>query len=219
MKNLMILTLAATGLILGTACQRDTDPVSNVVEAAEDPGLQRKNFVSKCSLTPIDAIVSGILTGGDAAMKSQSTVYRFEGEGLTRTTNIFESSDCTGEAAIVFTETGKFDILDDNQTPEGARLVNFGYERLNVKIQTPAGVAAANALSLCGTNNWVDDQEADVTTKAAELTCYNATVPRLVANIYKIEGSILYLGTPAKDSVGEASRPTQLDRNQAYVEQ
>lgn len=215
MKKMMMIGAA---LLLTAACQRNTDPVSNVVEATEDPSLQQKNFTSKCSMTPIDAIVSGILTGGDAAMKSQSTVYRFEGEGLSRKTYIYESSDCTGEAAIVFTETGKFDILDDNQTAEGARLVNFGYERLSVKIQNQAGVEAANAISLCGTNNWVDDQEADVTTKAADLTCYNATVPRMVANIYKLEGSVLYLGTPAKDSVGEASRPTQLDKSQAYIE-
>ncbi|MBX3019844.1 MAG: hypothetical protein KF767_18295 [Bdellovibrionaceae bacterium] len=215
MKRMMMIGAA---LLLTAACNRNTDPVSNVVEASEDPGLQQKNFTSKCSITPIDAIVSGILTGGDAAMKSTSTVYRFQGEGLTRTTNIYESSDCSGEVALVFTETGKFDILDDNQTPEGARLVNFGYEKVTLKVQNAKGVEAANALSLCGTNNWVDNQEADVTTRAADLTCYNATVPRLVANIYKLEGSILYLGTPSKDGVGEASRPTSLDRNQAYIE-
>lgn len=215
MKRMM---LVGAALLVTAACNKDTNPIANVIEASEAPDLQQKNFTSKCSVTPIDAIISGILTGGSAAMKSTSTVYRFQGEGLTRTTNIFESSDCSGEVAIVFVEEGKFDVLDDNTTPDGAKLVNFNYEKVSVKIQNQKGVEAANAISLCGTNNWSDNQEADVTTKAADLTCYNATVPRLVANIYKLEGSALYLGTPAKDGVGEASRPTSLDRNQVYIE-
>lgn len=108
--------------------------------------------------------------------------------------------------------------MDDNRTADGGRWINFDFKTLKVKIESQAGVEAANALSLCGTNSWNLDQEADVTTKAADLTCCNAQVPRRVANVYALENSALYLGTVSKNGIGEASRPTQLDRTQVYLE-
>lgn len=211
-----IITLALTSLLIG-ACARNTDPVDTAVEASEDPALQAKDFVGACSLKPIDAVLTGILTGGAAAIKSAATVYRFEGADISRKTYLYTATNCTGEAALVFTESGAFDILADNKTADGGKFIDMDFKRLDVRIESAEGLTVANAISLCGSNAWSLDQDAEVTTKSAEVSCYNAQVPRKVANIYMLDGGSLYLGTPTKDPVGEFARPSALDKTQVYT--
>lgn len=206
----------ASVLVLA-ACGGNSNPVQNAVEATEDPALQAKTFTSKCSVTPVGAVLTGLFTGGAAAVKSSATSYRFTGANVTRKTEVFQSADCTGEAALEFSEIGAFDILDDNKTADGGRLIDMDFKKLEVTVKNDAGLKVANAVSLCGTNNWSDNQKADVTTKSEDVNCYNAKVPRMQANIYKLEGSVLYLGTMSKDPVAKSARPASLDRSQGYT--
>ena len=213
MKNLILVGTLA--LILG-ACGRNNDPVADTRESVEDPALQMKDFQGKCQLTPIDAVITGILTGGDAIVKSARTQYRFEGNMAFRKTLVYTTNDCSGEIAARFIESGEFDIKPNARTTESATHIDLNFRQLMVSAQSAAGVEAANSLILCGSNQWVVGQEVDATTKAADLNCYSAQVPRQVANIYKIENSILLMGTASKDEVDASGRPNVLDRSAPY---
>lgn len=217
MKKLILASIAVLSL---AACNRDNDdPISNIREASEDSALQLKNFTSACSIQPIDAVLTGILTGGQASIKSAVTQYRFEGANVDRRTIMFESGDCTGSSAATFTESGSFDIITDNKTADSGTFIDIEYKKLMVKIDSDAGAQAASAVNLCGTNNWANGAEAEVTAKSADATCYGAQVPRKVANVYKVESDVLYLGTPTKDAVAASVRPTALDTGVKYTAQ
>lgn len=210
-----ILLTAAVALVLG-ACGRNNDPGSNIRESYEDPALQNKDFQGKCSATPIDAIVTGLFTGGDVAVKSLRTQYRFEGATVMRKTLIYTSADCSGAIAARFTESGEFDVKPNTKTQENAVHIDLNFRKVMASVQSVAGVEIANAIRLCGGNQWVLGQEVDVTTRAGDLTCYSAQVPRQVANIYKTEDKVLYIGTASKDEVDASGRPGFLDKNQPY---
>ncbi len=210
-----IFCTAALALILG-ACARNNDPVANTREASEDSALQMRDFQGKCLARPIDAILSGVLTGGNAAVKSLRTQYRFEGSEVFRKTLVYATADCSGQVAARFVERGEFDIKPAGRTSESATQIDMNFRSLAVSAQSQAGVLVANALSLCGFNQWVVGQEVDATTKASDLTCYSAQVPRQVANIYKMEANTLYIGTASKDEVDASGRPNFLDRTQPY---
>lgn len=215
MKNLVF--AATLALVLG-ACQKNsnTDPAQNTRESLEDPNLQMKDFQGKCTVTPVDGIISGILTGGDATVQSARTQYRFEGAEVFRKTFVYTTTDCTGDVAARFVEKGEFDIKPQDTTTESATPIDLNFRNLMVSVQSTAGVEVANALSLCGSNQWVLGQELDATARAADVTCYSAQIPRQVANIYKLEGNTLYVGTASKDQVDANGRPNFLDRSQPY---
>lgn len=211
-----VLLTAVLALVLG-ACGRNNDPGSNIRESYEDPALQNKDFQGKCLVTPIDQILTGIFTGGEASVKSLRTQYRFEGATVMRKTLVYTSTDCSGDIAARFVESGEFDIKPDAKTPtEAAVYIDMNFRLVAASVHTPEGQTIANALTLCGSNQWVLGQEVDVTTRAGDLTCYSAQVPRQVANIYKMEGNILYIGTASKDEVDASGRPSFLDKNQPY---
>lgn len=212
-----IIFAATIALVLG-ACNRntDTDVAQDVREAGEDSALQMKDFQGKCQLTPFDGVLTGILTGGEAPIKSARTQYRFEGATIFRKTLVYTSADCSGAIAGRFVESGEFDIKPSARTSENATHIDLNFRKLMVSAQSPEGVTAANAVMLCGSNQWVVGTEVDATTKAADLNCYSAQVPRQVANIYKLENGVLLMGTASKDEVDASGRPNFLDRSHPY---
>ncbi len=219
MKKLILLALTTVFVV---ACDDDdnNDVVENVQEAAEDRDLQDKNFISPCSVTPLDAVLTGIMTGGDAAIKAQRVQYRFEGNDVTRTTFLFSESDCTSDVAIQFREVGDFDINPDNKSADGGKFIDIDFHTLNAQVISQAGVEVANAISLCGANDWAAGAaERNVTARAADMTCYSAQVPRHNANIYRIDGNVLYFGPQTTANNDGSTRPTSLDTNVKYVVQ
>lgn len=211
-----ILLTAAMALVLG-ACGRNNDPGSNVRESFEDPALQNKDFQGKCLTTPIDEIITGLFTGGETSVKSMRTQYRFEGATVMRKTLVYTSLDCSGDIAARFVESGEFDIKPDAKTPtESAVHIDMNFRKVMASVHTAEGQTIANALTLCGGNQWVLGQEVEVTTRAGDLTCYSAQVPRQVANIYLLEGNVLYIGSASKDEVDASGRPSFLDKTQPY---
>jgi hypothetical protein len=197
------------------ACGKDDkNPISNAKEALEDKDLQGKNFESDCSIQPLDALLTGILSGGQASVKSQRVAYRFEGSNITRTTVLFNDTNCGGEA-FRYTETGTFNITKNQRTNDGGYFIDINYKKLSVKMSSDVGVTAANAIKLCGANNWGAGQEREVTAQAKDLSCYGAQVPRVNNNVYRIDGgNVLYLGTQSLEN--GAPRPTSLS-NVKYV--
>src|SRR6218665_361948 len=112
MKKLMFASLATTAVLGLAACAENNNPVDNVREAASDTNLQGKDFASACSVKPLDAVISGLMTGGQASVKSQRTVYSFAGANVHRTTQLYQSADCSGEVTATFDEAGSFEIID-----------------------------------------------------------------------------------------------------------
>lgn len=217
------MTLAITALanvaFVGCGKDKNNDPVQNVRVASEDRDIQNKNFSSACSQKPIEGILTGILTGGEAPLRSQKVVYRFEGANVTRSTQIFTTPDCSGDIAISFEEIGEFTLDTDSRTGEGAKFIDFDYKKLKMSIVSNPGVIAANAVGICGAHDWALSQQRDVTAQAADLRCYNIATPRHQSNIYFLEGNTLFFGTQSPAAVDPSKRPGQLNRNDGYVGQ
>lgn len=207
------LVLVAASLFMAACGDSDDDdnnnPLDNAREAVEDTALQGRTFQSECVLEPLDAILTGILTGGDALVKSSRTQYLFQGANLTRTTLLYTGSDCTGEA-FSFRESGTFDINPEQKTADNGSFMDMNFQKLMLRIDSDAGATAANAIKLCGVEDWATGQERDVSGNAENLTCYGAAVPRVSLNVYRIDaGNILLLGSVSTENGQE--RPTKLN--------
>lgn len=218
MKKMIILSLASTAVLVLGACDGKNDPIKSIREASADTNLQLKDFSSPCSVKPLGAILSGLLTGGDASIKSSRTEYRFTGSNVTRKSILYESVNCSGETAGTFTESGSFEIIQGaNKTADNATQIDMKFTKLDVKVESDAGAEVARAIRLCGIDSWAKNQEAEVTLKASEATCYGTQVPRDVANVYIVQGNQLFLGAESNDSVSPSSRPTSVDKSVTYT--
>jgi hypothetical protein len=213
MKKLFLLALIAA-TIAGCQKDRNNDPIANAKQAAKDKDLQGKSYVSDCSIKPIEAVLSGLLSAGQASLKSQEVAYRFDGANAIRQTRIFSTPDCTGDAAYVFEEAGSIKI-QDQKTADLGRFIDFDYKSLKLTVATAAGAEAANAMKICG-GNWAPGQSKDVEAQSADVTCYGAQVPRHVANIYRLDQGNLYFGSVSTASVPDAQRPTSLNTSVKY---
>lgn len=210
--------LILVGLICGllAACGEDNDPINDVKEAAKDVDLQGKNFASECQLKPLETILTGILTGGEAAIKSATVIYRFDGGQVARSTRLFISADCTGDTAISTVETGTIHIDPDQKTQDLGKSIDIDFNGLTVTTVTEAGAQAANAIQLCSANDWGPNSERDQTARAKDANCYGAEVPRRVSNIYRVDAGVLYFGPKIESS---SERPAALDMNTKYIGQ
>lgn len=219
MKRILLIALAS---VLFTACSEDDnngDILNNIEEAAKDRDLQDKNFITPCTTTVLEAVLTGILTGGDAAIKAQRVQYRFEGDNVTRTTFLFSESDCTSDVAIQFREVGDFKLDTDNKSADGGKFIDVDFKQLSAQVISQAGLEVANSIGFCGASDWVAGAaERDVVANSADLTCYSAPVPRHNANIYRLdEGKVLYFGPQTTSNNDGTTRPTSLNTNVKYV--
>lgn len=212
-KVLLLITMS----FLAVACGKDEkNPFTNAKEAIEDKDLQGKNFESECSIEPLDALLTGLLSGGQASVKSSRVAYRFEGANVTRTTVLFANLNCDGEA-FRYSETGTFNITKNQRTNDGAYFIDFKYKKLILKMTTDVGVVSANAVKLCGVSDWASNQERDVTAQAKDVSCYGTVVPRENNNVYRLDaGKVLMLGTQSLEN--GAPRPASLS-NVKYTAQ
>jgi hypothetical protein len=216
LKKLLFVCLAS---LLVAACGKDrnNDPIANANEASKDRDLQGKNFASSCSIKPLDAVLTGILTGGNAVIKGAKTVYRFDGANVSRTTRLYTTADCSGETAVSFEERGEIDIKKDQKTNDGGKFIDIQYKTLKVSAANDAGATAANSIKLCGASDWAAKQVRDETANSKDMTCYGAQVPRQNANVYRVDANILYLGTQTKASTDASQRPSTLNMADKYT--
>lgn len=219
MKRLILIALATVFVAACSDDDNNDDVVDNVQEAAKDRDLQDKNFITPCTTVVLDAVLTGILTGGDAAIKAQRVQYRFEGNDVTRTTFLFSEADCTSDVAIQLREVGDFTLNTDNKSADGGKFIDVDFHDLNAQVISQAGVEVANAIGFCGASDWAAGAaERNVTPKAADLNCYSAQVPRHNSNIYRLdEGKVLYFGPQTKSNNDGTTRPTSLNTNVKYV--
>ncbi len=209
-----ILLLAAMSLMAVACGKDDKNPISNAKEAIEDKDLQNKNFESECSIEPIDALLTGLFSGGQASVKSSRVAYRFQGSNITRTTVLFANLNCDGEA-YRYSETGTFNITKNQRTNDGGYFIDINYKKLSVSVASDVGQVSANAIKLCGIENWAVGQEREVTAQAANPSCYGAVVPRVNNNVYRLDaGKVLYMGTQSLEN--GAARPSSLSKT-AYT--
>jgi hypothetical protein len=216
MKKIILVSIGAISLSIAS-CNKNSNnnPVTNAKTAADERDLQGKNFTSSCSLKPVDAIYTGIMTGLAASIKSSLMVYRFDGANITRTTRMFASSDCSGDTAISFEEDGDFNLHKDQRTNDGGKAIDIDYNALKVTTVTPAGVTAANAISLCGANDWSANSQRDKTAQAQDSSCLGSQMPRHNANVYRVDADTLYLGKASDSS--STQRPASLDLGEKFV--
>lgn len=212
MKKILLITALS---LIAVACGKDDkNPFTNAKEAIDDKDLQGKNFESECSVEALDALLTGILSGGQASVKSSRVVYRFEGSNITRTTVLFANLNCDGEA-FRYTETGTFNVTKNQRTNDGAYFIDINYKKLMVSITTDVGAVSANAIKVCGIQDWAVKQEREVTAQAKDVTCYGTVVPRVNNNVYRLDaGKILMLGTQSLEN--GVARPASLS-NQKYT--
>jgi hypothetical protein len=210
LKNLFIIALVPL-VLAGCDRHKNKNPITNAKEAAKDTSLQGKVFESDCSTTPLSAAFSGLMTKGETALQGARTQIKAEGANLTRRTLYFTKTDCSGPVAFTFEELGEMDIDKNQTTNDGGRFVDIMFKAVKVKIDSREGATIANALKMCRKEDWAVGQEQDVTAVAKDAACYNAQVPRMDANIYRVEGDKLYLGSLTKSQRETAARPTSLD--------
>ncbi len=217
MKKLIFL-VAIMGLII--SCNKsstNSDPVDNVREAAKDSSLQEKTFRGDCQARPINEIVTGLLTLGEASVKSQRIQYRFAGANSSRTTHLYASRDCSGAEAFSFEESGELRIHEDQKTADSAVLVDFDYRKVELTISSQDGLVIANKIGVCNMKDWNVNDRRDVTGASEAVSCYNIRVPRQEFNVYRIDnGNTLYFGTHDKSNAPE-SRPTSIKTELKYT--
>ena len=131
---------------------------------------------------------------------------------------MFNSADCSGDAALNFEEAGTIKIETDpnKRTNDQGRNIDVDYKTLQAKVTTDAGATAANAVKLCGLSDWTPNQSRDVQPQSKDLMCYAAQVPRHVSNVYRVDAGTLYLGTLTKGSVSDSERPSKLDMTNKF---
>jgi hypothetical protein len=206
-KLVIILALVPTALTLN-ACKRghSKNPVAAVAEASKDKDLQ-KTFQSECSIEPTTALMTALMSLGQASVKSSRVLYQFTGNNITRTTAFYNTMDCK-EDAYIFRERGVFKIDEKQKTNDGGKHIDFDFRTLTLVVHTENGVKAANDTKLCGKSDWsANSKEQDVTKSSKDVSCYGQEVPRKMPNVYRVDAGNLYLGNPG-DKTGE--RPATL---------
>lgn len=211
------IALLLVPVMMLAACDRhkNKNPFTNAKETLKDTSIQGKVYESDCSVQPVSAAISGVMTGGQASVKGARTQYKFEGANVERRTLYFTAADCSGPIAFTFDEIGEVDIKDDH-AEDGARFMDMSFKNVELQIESEDGAKVANAINMCRSNKWSKGDKQDVTPMSSDPTCYNGTVPRQVANIYKRDGDTLYFGSTAKKEVKDQNRPTSLDKGDAF---
>jgi hypothetical protein len=211
MKKIILLA-AALPVIMSAACAKEnSSSVSeNVQQAARDPSLQAKTFVGDCRTLTLTAVSTGILTG--QAVKSTRTSYLFDGAGVTRGTQYFAEANCQGGIAANFKEFGSFNLIREKKSADEGVFIDMNFDKLKISVDNEAGLKVAQGLSLCGVNDWQLGQEREVTARSGDVTCHNLALPRAEKNIYKLEGTTLFLGNQTMALRSPEGRPTSLDR-------
>lgn len=204
MKKLFFLSLSV--LLIG-ACSK------NVREAAKDKDLQNKTFVSECTPKPLEAFVTSLETLFDGKTAGYKTSYKFTGANVNRKTEVYSTLNCTGDAAYTFDESGTISINKDQKykSNDGGYLIDIDYDKLLVKVISEEGIKVANSKKLCGFADWTASKERDVTKQSNDIKCYNSPLPRHVANLYRVDANVLYLGTSSKGDTKDSKRPSSLD--------
>ena len=207
-----LLSLCVSALLLSACSKKADDVIQNAREAAKDKDLQEKTFVSECSATPIEALLTGLFTLFKASVKGQTTAYRVEGARITRTTTAYSAANCSGDPAFTFLEKGTVSINKDEKyrSNDGGYLIDFDFDKLSVSIGDDAGVKVADGIKLCGLADWTTKSDREVTQQSKDVNCYGSALPRHVSNRYKLDGNILYLGTPTKGETTDSQRPASL---------
>jgi hypothetical protein len=212
--------LVAGVLSMTVSCNKsntNNDPVDNVREAVKEASIQEKTFRGDCQDKPINEIVTGLLTLGEASVKSQRIQYRFSGANVSRVTHMYATRDCSGAEAFSFEESGELRIHEDQKTADNAKFVDFDYKKVALTVSSQEGVVIANRISVCNMTDWNVDDRRDVTRVAEEITCYNMEVPRQEYNVYRVDNeNTLYFGTHAKSNVPE-TRPTEIKTELKYT--
>lgn len=204
------------GMLMLEACDRKSDlnPVANIRELSKDRALQSSKYQTDCAVRPLTAAVTALFSKN--SLKSSRYQYSFDGDNVTLTTLMYPTADCTGESAFTFDERGTFSIQDP-KTAEGAKFIDINYKTVGVKVNSDDGARIANDLKLCGTQDWHNNSQADVTGNSKETTCYGTAVPRSDFNIYRIDGSVLYFGS-TEGNANPATRQNQkLEMGQKYT--
>ncbi|MBL7542448.1 MAG: hypothetical protein JNL11_01460 [Bdellovibrionaceae bacterium] len=218
--NFKLLSTLAVVLGMVVSCNRNSannDPVDNAREMVKDASIQERTFRGECQAKPINEIVTGLLTLGEAAVKSQRIQYRFTGANVSRVTHLYAMADCTGEEAFSFEESGELRIHEDQKTADSATFVDFDYRKVELTISSQAGVVIANRIGVCNMTNWNVNDRRDITPAAPEVTCYNVVVPRMEYNIYRIDNdNTLYFGTHEKSNSPD-TRPGSVKTELKYV--
>lgn len=203
------------GLGLGCSKDRDINPIANIREAAKDRDLQSKTFSGACSIRPLTAISTKIQSG--LALKSARIQYRIDGDNITRSTLLYERTDCSGDVAYTFREMGTVSLSPDQRTRDNAKMIDINYTALKLRVDSQDGAQVANGTKLCNISNWQAGQERDVTPTSDDSGCYGIRVPRTDFNVYRIDGNTLYWGSSESSSRDRSDRPTSLDLTEKYV--
>ena len=225
MKHSLKLFAVACALpMVLTACGKNNsdasnkNPVDNAREAGKAPDAQGKIFRGDCSMKALDAIASGIATGGQASIKGARVQYQFNGANVTRATVMYTTTDCTGDAALTFRETAGINI-QDQRTPDNGQFIDMNFDTLTLAIGSDAGLLVANDVGLCGLKDWAKGQERDVKNQSGQMDCYRKQLPYREANVFRIDNkNTLLWGSKGLLDRSE-QRPTSVETGLKYVAQ
>ncbi|PWU20835.1 MAG: hypothetical protein C5B49_03655 [Bdellovibrio sp.] len=238
MKEKFALFMGALALIgagqnsaLAGAAEEAADPAEKVLDASKAPKAPTaseeamskdqdllKGWQSECQSRPMRNFVSQLMTLGKGAIKTSNVKYEFKGSKVDRVTTLFAGDNCQN-ALYEFRETGDFQVEDNVTTADGGKGINFNFKNESLKILSAEGQELANEMRLCARNDWKDHgDEVDVTNHAREFFCSFVDVPRMSANVYKLDKDkkLLFLGGSATVDRPNDQRPTSIDQDEKY---
>lgn len=148
-------------------------------------------------------------TGGDGNPYYYTRSFDLTEESWSIDFVLFGDSACTVKLSTA-TIGGAYELLENSETVEGARLADFQREILTVTAHT-ADMAGYFESSGCGTGTWSVDVSMDVaSTGCAPLGLEANTTCPTEFDLVKLEGDSLYFGDRSAGMCDEAKRTTSV---------
>ena len=185
------------------------DAVSNLVE---DPQLNGRYMASDCESIGI----------GEAGIsKKESLVFEING-GFQKIEDYYTNADCSGEPAGTARLEGRYQV--DGEGDSVTQGSHLGIELTNAyMVSRSANLSSIFTLSgYCGVNEFVTDEEIEITTNAGEGLCIvRESLPETLYGVYQEKDGVLFLNKGGLSEMGQSQqdRPNQLDQEKIYVKQ
>ncbi|MBX2986374.1 MAG: hypothetical protein KF802_00620 [Bdellovibrionaceae bacterium] len=206
MKKLMM--MAVMGLTVAACSRGNNGDIRNAVDPQVNETGLMSTWKAECRNLPLDLL----------KLSSQQDEYRIEND-IRHITTIYGTDNCT-EATVKVEEVGSYGNFDSIEG--GNHKIDINWKTVKITPLSDAGRDLMNNVSFCGTDQWVTNEERDVTadTSNHELLdrCWTKT-PRDQYDIVRIEGNKLQWGQSgiSADRSTPEQRPTSIDTSVTYT--
>lgn len=220
MTTKMIAMTALTALVLlSLGCGKSASDAiadtsaqtSNKTTADGNAAIQDATYTSPCTSSTIPDV-------GPIKFPGMQTFFELSDYQFTKHVVYFSDADCK-IAAFDVRETGNVHVVGKSAAVAGALGEDFNYTNTNITIQNDLVLAAFNAASACGINDWAKATARDTSAQSGSGLCPGKASPRKAADVVLVQnGNQLFLGAGA-DQDAATPRPTAVDNAHGFLKQ